>query len=103
MKLKITILAFMLLTGTSLWAAGAYTIYPTPHQQIEQAGTVTLAGTVNVVCGKSIDQATRQRAEQVLKEQAYAANGPRPRRMARPTCCWASTATRARQTRRPRA
>lgn len=68
MKLKITILAFMLLTGTSLWAAGAYTIYPTPHQQIEQAGTVTLAGTVNVVCGKSIDQATRQRAEQVLKE-----------------------------------
>ena len=45
MKLKITILAFMLLTGTSLWAAGAYTIYPTPHQQIEQAGTVTLAGT----------------------------------------------------------
>lgn len=30
MKLKITILAFMLLTGTSLWAAGAYTIYP-PH------------------------------------------------------------------------
>lgn len=68
MKLKITILAFMLLTGTSLWAAGAYTIYPTPHQQIEQAGTVTLARTVNVVCGKSIDQATRQRAEQVLKE-----------------------------------
>ena len=68
MKLKTTILAFMLMAGSSLFAAEAYTIYPIPHEQIAQAGSVTLGGTVNVVCGKGIDQATRQRAGQVLKE-----------------------------------
>lgn len=68
MKLKTTILAFMLTAGTSLFAAETYTIYPIPHEQIAQAGSVTLSGTLNVVCGKGIDQATRQRAEQVLKE-----------------------------------
>ena len=68
MKLKTTILAFMLMAGSSLFAAEAYTIYPIPHEQIAQAGSVTLGGIVNVVCGKGIDQATRQRAGQVLKE-----------------------------------
>ena len=68
MKLKITILALMLTAGTSLWAAGAYTIYPIPHEQIAKGGKVTLTGTVNIVCTKGIDQATRQRAEQVLRE-----------------------------------
>lgn len=68
MKLKTTILAFMLMAGSSLFAAEAYTIYPIPHEQIAQAGAVTLGGAVNVVCGKGIDQATRQRAGQVLKE-----------------------------------
>jgi hypothetical protein len=68
MKLKTTILAFMLMAGSSLFAAEAYTIYPIPHEQIAQAGSVTLGSTVNVVCGKGIDQATRQRAGQVLKE-----------------------------------
>ena len=68
MKLKTTILAFMLMAGSSLFAAEAYTIYPIPHEQIAQAGAVTLGSTVNVVCGKGIDQATRQRAGQVLKE-----------------------------------
>lgn len=68
MRLKTTILAFMLMAGSSLFAAETYTIYPIPHKQIAQAGSVTLGGTINVVCGKGIDQVTRQRAEQVLKE-----------------------------------
>lgn len=70
-KIRIAILSLLLLAGANLYAAGGYTIYPVPHEQIVGQGTVTLSGTVNVVCSKAIDKATRDRAAQVLKEHGF--------------------------------
>jgi hyaluronoglucosaminidase len=67
-KLKISILSLLLLAGANLYAAVGYAIYPVPHEQIVGKGEVSLSGTVNIVCSKGIDKATRDRATQVLKE-----------------------------------
>lgn len=68
MRLRHMLVALLLTSGLSLSAATTFTIYPVPHEQIAQEGTATLTKTVTVVCGEPIDEATRQRAAQVLKE-----------------------------------
>lgn len=69
--LKGTLLSILLLSGAGLHAAGGYTIYPVPHEQIAGRGTVTLSATVNTVCSKAIDRATRERAKQVIEEHGF--------------------------------
>lgn len=60
-----------------LWAMGGlctvpayadevYTIYPVPQEQIAVDGQVSLTPTVNIVCDPTIDQYTKDRAQEVL-------------------------------------
>lgn len=62
------------MAGTpTLYADQVYTIYPIPQEQIAGVGTVSLSATVNIVCDEYIDQYTKDRATEVLKEKGIAA------------------------------
>ena len=62
------------MAGTpTLYADQVYTIYPIPQEQIAGVGTVSLSTTVNIVCDEYIDQYTKDRATEVLKEKGIAA------------------------------
>lgn len=56
-----------------LGAAAQYTIYPIPQQQLAGKERVSFTPTVNVVCEKGIDNATRERVKQVLAEHGLQA------------------------------
>lgn len=71
MKRKATILGIALnclCCSLGAWADNVYTIYPVPHEQVAGTGNVSLTKSVCVVCESGIDQATRDRAESILKE-----------------------------------
>ena len=61
-------MAALLWPAVPLQAGTPYRIYPVPQQMTELAGTVNLGQAVCLVCEDGIDQATRQRARQVLEE-----------------------------------
>ena len=62
---------FMVALAALLFPLGAkaqYTIYPIPQQQIAGSEQVSFTKTVNIICEKGIDSATRERARQVFSE-----------------------------------
>lgn len=68
MKKRSLLFALLLAWGyLTLLANQLYTIYPIPHQQIAGKGSADFSPQVTVVCDELIDQATRQRALQVLQ------------------------------------
>lgn len=65
----------MLLAATGLLPLAAqYTIYPVPQKMTATEGTASFSGDVCLICGDGIDEATRQRAAQVLEEHGLKAN-----------------------------
>lgn len=72
--MKKTLLAFCIAAGTGLSPAVAqYTVYPIPHSMTAGTGKVAFSQAVNVVCEDGIDQATRDRAVQVLSDHGLTA------------------------------
>lgn len=65
---KVIVLGLLLLACPSMWADNVYDIYPVPQSQASADGQASFSETVSVVCGKSIDEATQNRALQVLSE-----------------------------------
>lgn len=54
-------------------AAASYTIYPIPHQQIvDESSSASFTSSVNIVAGPAIDQATINRAKDVLESHGIA-------------------------------
>lgn len=91
------------MAGTpTLYADQVYTIYPIPQEQIAGVGTVSLSATVNIVCDEYIDQYTKDRATEVLKEKALPPRSATKRKADRPTCIWLSPAAKALPTVRQR-
>ena len=92
------------MAGTpTLYADQVYTIYPIPQEQIAGVGTVSLSTTVNIVCDEYIDQYTKDRATEVLKEKGIAATfSDQAKKADRPTCIWLSPAAKALPTVRQR-
>lgn len=55
-------------SSAALFGQNAYTVYPTPQNQIPSSGKGSFTKTVSVVAEDGIDQYTRERAVQILKE-----------------------------------
>lgn len=67
MRFRITLLLFLALPVMAS-SQSKYTIYPVPHSQEVTAGTASFTKTVTIVAGEGIDDATIQRAKDVLAE-----------------------------------
>lgn len=63
---KILASILMLCASATMWAQ--YTIYPIPQKMTAIDGTASFSGNVCLICDESIDQATKNRAQQVLEE-----------------------------------
>ena len=71
-KLLWSCIALSVLSGTApLNADNVYTIYPIPQEQIAGSGTAAFSAEVNIVAEPAIDQATRNRAQDVLTEHGF--------------------------------
>ncbi len=68
---KILAIVVSLLASLTVASHNIYTIYPTPHDQYEMAGTATYSQTINVVAEPAIDQTTLDRARQILTEHGF--------------------------------
>ena len=69
--MKHNLITFVIGLVLSVYAyAQPYTIYPVPHQQTATAGTARLDKRVCIVAEDGIDEATIQRAEQVVRDHA---------------------------------
>lgn len=66
--LKVGIAAIALGFSQLAIADNIYTIYPIPQQQISVEGTAKVTPSVNVILEKGIDEATRNRIADVLKQ-----------------------------------
>ncbi|MGM9693662.1 MAG: beta-N-acetylglucosaminidase domain-containing protein [Alloprevotella sp.] len=62
------------LPAALLSAQTTYEIYPIPHQISYTSGNLRFTEEVEVICGEGIDQATKNRAEEVLKAHGLRAN-----------------------------
>lgn len=69
MEKTLFILVVLLFSLTHVFAQETYTIYPIPHEQKALAGTTSFTQQVTVVADAKIDQATIDRAVQVLTER----------------------------------
>lgn len=68
-KNRIVLLLALFLTAAVTWADNnVYTIYPVPQQQTVGTGVVTFSANVTIVADSIIDQATLNRASDVLSE-----------------------------------
>lgn len=68
---KILAIVLSLLTVLTATSHNIYTIYPIPQDQYEGAGVATYSTTINVVAERAIDQATLDRARQILTEHGF--------------------------------
>lgn len=68
MKKKLFLISVMIGFFFSASAQRSYTIYPVPQKQIAVEGSVNFTPEVNVVSEKAVDQVTKNRLVQVLKE-----------------------------------
>ena len=66
--LKVGIAAIALGFSQLAIADNIYTIYPIPQQQVSVEGTAKVTSSVNVILEKGIDEATRNRIADVLKQ-----------------------------------
>ena len=69
-RIAVILVALLLIAGLK---AQQYEIYPTPHRQELAGATASITKTVTLVAEPGIDQATIQRATQVLAEHQIAA------------------------------
>ena len=69
---KIMLMA-MAACALGLWAADAYTIYPIPHQQTVGNATCSFGAAVTVIAETGIDQPTKNRLCDVLKQHGIEA------------------------------
>lgn len=68
MKIKLFLFSAMMAFFVSASAQKSYTIHPVPQEQIAGEGSVNFTSEVNVVAEKGIDEVTRNRLVQVLKD-----------------------------------
>ena len=72
--MKRVLTSILLASFTLLANAGtSYTIYPIPQKQINDCSTASFSGTVNIVAGPAIDEATVRRAKDVLESHGLTA------------------------------
>ena len=72
--MKKVLTSILLASFTLLANAGtSYTIYPIPQKQVNDCSTASFSGTVNIVAGPAIDEATVRRAKDVLESHGLTA------------------------------
>ena len=67
LQLFLAVLASLCCAIVQVRAQSTYTIYPIPHQVTYASDNLRFTKKVEVICGEGIDQATKNRAEEVLK------------------------------------
>lgn len=78
-KFSFSLALLLFCVGLGMQAQNVYTIYPVPQQQVAGQGRASFSKNVTVVVEAGIDEPTRQRALQVLKEaglEASVSNAP---------------------------
>lgn len=74
MKLKSFLVGFLLASSCVIYADGRYSIYPIPQKIENGVGTTSFTSTVDVIAETGIDDATRARVKDVLREHGMTVN-----------------------------
>ena len=74
MKLKSFLVGFLLTSSCVIYADGRYSIYPIPQKIENGVGTTSFTSTVDVIAETGIDDATRARVKDVLREHGMTVN-----------------------------
>ena len=64
----------LMMTGGSVWAQSAYTVYPVPQEQIAGKGKASFTQKVCVVAEQGVDNYTIERALQIFEEKGLEAS-----------------------------